>query len=122
LAGQQCPLTQLPAEQPLLLQQTWPVPPQAAQPLPAGTVPARQANWQVPLLQVPTLSCGGVHWLFVQQPWQTPLHMKRLPLHLRSHRVPSQVAVAPFAVGHEPHEDVPHEFTLLLSLHSLPQR
>ena len=43
-------------------------------------------------------------------------------MHLRSHFVPSQVAVAFAEVGQALHEDVPQELTLLLSLHSSPQR
>ena len=43
-------------------------------------------------------------------------------MHLRSHFTPSHVAVALADVGQAEHEVLPHELTLLLSLHSSPQR
>jgi hypothetical protein len=91
--------------------------------LPQSRVPLGQAYWQVPPTQVAFLSPRPVHWPLSQHSWQVPSEQRwRFPLHLRSQRVPSQVAVALPDMGQALHALVPQDPTLLLSLHSSPQR
>jgi hypothetical protein len=92
------------------------LPPQSF--VPCAQLPATH----VPLLQTPGLSPNLGHWLFVQQALHVPSeHSRRFALHLRSHVAPSHVALAFGEVG-QASQDEPHEPTLRLSLHALPQR
>jgi hypothetical protein len=74
----------------------------------------------LPPLQLAVWLPRFAHWLLEQHSWQVPLQRKRLPPHLRSQLLPSQVAVALATVGHALHELVPHELTLLLSTQASP--
>jgi hypothetical protein len=90
------------------------LPPQSL--VPCGQVPATQ----VPLLQTPGLSPTLGHWLLVQQALHVPsAHRCKLALHLRSHVLPSQVAVALGEVGQASHE-LPQELTLRSSRQAVP--
>jgi hypothetical protein len=90
---------------------------------PQSLVPPGQLYWQVPALHTPVLSPLDPQCASEQHSLQVPSpHRCRVPLHLRSHLVPSQVAVALGEVGQEVHDVVPQELTLLLSRHSLLHR
>jgi hypothetical protein len=79
--------------------------------------------WQLPFTQAAVLLAMAGHWFAAQHSLQVPSpHRWRVPLHFRSHLVPSQAAVALADVGQAVQDEVPHELTLLLSLHSSPQR
>jgi hypothetical protein len=86
---------------------------------PTGTVPLLQLYWQLPLLQVATLSAWAGQSPLPQHWRQAPLHL-RAPGQSKSHWPLRQVAVAPAGSGHRS-QRVPHEPTLRESRHSPPQ-
>jgi hypothetical protein len=89
---------------------------------PHSFCPAGQAYWQTPPVQAATWLPFFPHWPLLQHSWHAPLQRKAATPHLRSHFVPSQVAVAPAPVGQGEQDVGPHELMLLLSTHWSPQR
>jgi hypothetical protein len=87
----------------------------------AQATPGLQAVTHVP----PEQTRPEPHWLAgppSQHSLQSLPQRNRFAPHLRSHLVPSQMGMAVPLEGHDEQDVGPHEATLLLSLHSFPQR